>query len=60
MPSYKSNCKAYNINKAGECRSLRENGTHRLIHLSTWFPVGQKVSQRLGGEALLKELCHWR
>ena len=38
---------------------LNENGSHRLIYLNVWSPVGGPVWEGLGGVALLKEVCHW-
>ena len=33
---------------------LNENVPHRLICLSTWFPVGETVCERLGAIAFLE------
>jgi hypothetical protein len=40
-------------------KTVGQNGSHRLMCLSTWFPVGGTIWEGLGGLALLKEGCHW-
>lgn len=41
------------------CSGLSEKGTHRLIYLNTWSPVGRSVWEGLGHIALLEEVCDW-
>lgn len=41
------------LQKSATCRSLDENGPHRLICVNTWFPAGGTVWEGLGGIALL-------
>jgi hypothetical protein len=36
------------------CGGLHENGSHRLIYLNVWSPVGGTVQEGLGGVALLE------
>lgn len=39
-------------------KTVGQNGSHRLMCLSTWFPVGGTVEERLGSVTLLEEICH--
>lgn len=40
------------------CDCLNDDGLHRLVYLEAWPPVGRTIWEELGGEALLKEMCH--
>jgi hypothetical protein len=40
------------------CGALKENASHRLIHLSTWLADGGAVWEGLKGVALLEEICY--